>query len=76
MNRYDLQIFLIDFPGKGNEAVTKNEDNSYTIFLNARLSYEKQLEAYAHAIRHIKNGDVDKEDVDRIEFQSHNFKNT
>lgn len=71
MNRYDLQIFLIDFPGKGNEAVTKNEDDSYTIFLNARLSYEKQLEAYAHAIRHIKNGDFDKEDVGAIEMEAH-----
>lgn len=61
----------MDFPGKGNEAVTKNEDDSYTIFLNARLSYEKQLEAYAHAIRHIKNGDFEKRDVGIIETEAH-----
>lgn len=55
------------------EQVVKNKDDSYTIFLNARLSYERQLLAYWHAINHIKNGDFDKEDADTIERDAHNL---
>lgn len=67
----DIQVRLIDFPARGNETVTKNEDDSYTIFINAKLSHDRQLEAYEHAIRHIENGDFEKADVDRIEFEAH-----
>lgn len=70
MNRHDLQVFLINFPTKGNESITKNEDDTYTIFINANLSHEKQLEAYAHALRHIQNEDFSKVDVDSIENEA------
>lgn len=53
------------------EQVVKNKDDSYTIFLNARLSYERQLAAYWHAINHIKNGDFDKGNSDIIEQKAH-----
>ena len=55
------------------EQVVKNKDDSYTIFLNARLSHEKQMEAYLHAMRHIENGDFDKTDADSIELDAHNM---
>lgn len=71
MIRHDLQVVLVDFPKKGNEAVAKNEDDSYTIFLNAKLTHEKQLEAYAHALRHIENEDFEKVDVGTIEHEAH-----
>ena len=71
MTNQDVQVQFINFPEKGNEAVTKNEDDSYTIFINAKLSHERQLEAYEHAIRHIENGDFEKTDVDKIEFEAH-----
>jgi len=67
-----LEIF--DFKkNKGNEFVTKNEDGSYTIFINSRLSLYAQRLAAEHAIEHIKNGDFDKENVQEIEAMAHNI---
>lgn len=53
------------------EQITANSDGSYTIFLNARLSHERQLEAYAHALRHIQENDFEKENADQIEVEAH-----
>lgn len=53
------------------EQITANSDGSYTIFLNARLSHERQLEAYAHALRHIQNEDFNKDNADMIELAAH-----
>ena len=33
-----------------NEAITENEDNSYTIFINRNLSEAKRLKAIQHAL--------------------------
>lgn len=68
---HDIQVRLIDFPTKGNETVTKNEDDTFTIFINAKLSHEMQLEAYVHALQHIHKGDFNKEDVNQIEYDAH-----
>lgn len=67
-------VKFIDFPVKGNETVTRNEDDTYTVFINSRLSREMQLKAYMHALVHIQNGDFDKTDVDQIEYTAHNVK--
>ena len=53
------------------EHIIKNNDGSYTIILNARLSHERQLEAYEHALKHIQNGDFEKNDADKIENDAH-----
>lgn len=71
MTNHAIQVKLIDFPTKGNETVTKNDDDSYTIFINAKLSHEKQLEAYEHAMRHILGDDFSKNDIGKIEFDAH-----
>lgn len=49
------------------EQVIFNEDGSYSIFINARLNWERQMLAYQHAITHIMNGDFEKTDADEIE---------
>lgn len=68
----DVNVIVIDFKGvKGNEMITVNEDDSYTILINARLSYEGQLKAYEHALRHINDNDFQKEDVQSIEYNAH-----
>lgn len=54
-----------------NEVVTENEDGSYTIFINSRMNYEKQMRAYLHAMKHIAGDDFQKEDVQHIEYQAH-----
>lgn len=68
----DVNVVLIDFKNtKANEMVTENEDGSFTIFLNARLSNEGQLRAYQHAMKHIEENDFDRTDVQFIESKAH-----
>lgn len=62
---------LIDFPVKGREMVVSNDDGSYTILINARLSDAGRMEAYEHAMKHILNDDFNKMDVQKIESKAH-----
>lgn len=65
----DYQIILLDIPT--NEAVTVNEDGSYTIFINARLNREQQIKSYYHAMKHITGEDFEKANVQEIEALAH-----
>ena len=56
----DINIQLIDFKNsKAKETVVYNEDGSYTIFINSRISKEQQLNAYQHALNHINRSDFE-----------------
>ena len=55
----DVNVVLLNLPTNTSEAVTENPDGSYTIIINSRLSNERQLKAYEHAIKHIENNDFD-----------------
>lgn len=58
-----------------DEAVTRNEDGSYTIFINDSLSQEYKQKAYIHAIKHICNCDFEKgKNVQEAESITHNMK--
>ena len=67
----DVNTFLVNFPSPGKEMVVQNEDGSYTVLINAKLSQDGRIKAYEHALNHINNGDFDKTDVQNIEFQAH-----
>ena len=67
---FDYQVFFMDGM-KTNEAVTENEDGSYTIFINNNLCESKRIRAINHAIRHIKERDFEKTDVQEIEGHAH-----
>lgn len=54
---YNINVQILDFGNSIPATVTINDDGSFSIFLNARLSYERRLEAYLHEIRHIQNQD-------------------
>lgn len=69
----DINVQILDMDTLIPEQLVKNPDNSYTIFINARLSREAQLKAYQHALNHIKNEDFEKYDVQDIEFQAHDL---
>lgn len=56
------------------ETVTKNEDDSYTIFINAKLSLEEQQEKFLHALKHISGNDFYKKNTDEIEYHAHTDK--
>lgn len=70
----DVNVQLLNFPNSGHEMVIKNEDESYTILINAKLSRDSQIAAYQHALKHIQNGDFDREygDIQEIETTAHN----
>lgn len=72
IRKEDIFVHLINMPGSTNEAVTPNEDGSYSIFINARLSNDEQLKAYEHALKHIQKEDFSKDEVQLIEAQAHN----
>ena len=69
--KLDINTRLIDMDVLIGEQVIKNNDDSYTILLNARLSHERQLECYKHALLHINNEDFEKDNADVIEFNAH-----
>ncbi len=63
---------LYDLPTRIKGFVRKNSDETYTIVINSRISYESQLECYKHEMGHIENGDFDKDiPVDEIEAEAH-----
>ena len=45
---YNINVQILDFGNSVPAVVTINDDGSFSIFLNARLSYERRLEAYWH----------------------------
>ena len=49
-----------------------NNDDSFTIFINAKLNSEMQIKAYDHEMEHINNRDYDKMySVDMLENLRH-----
>lgn len=73
---YNINVQILDFGNSIPAVVTINDDGSFSIFLNARLTYEKRLEAYWHEIRHIQNQDFYSEmSVDELETVNEHWKN-
>jgi len=62
-----IGVYFLDMDTLVEEQVTANEDGSFSIFINARLNYERQMLAYQHALAHIMNDDFSKTDADEIE---------
>lgn len=68
----DYQIQLINFPsGKTKEAVTENEDGSYTIFIEDNLPPDERQKVFLHALKHIIGNDFSGEDIQKIEYNTH-----
>lgn len=57
----DVNVVVLDFKTcRGKEMVIPNEDGTYTILINSRLSHESRLETYKHAMHHINSNDFKK----------------
>lgn len=68
----NIQTVLTDMPVTIHSFVVSNDDGTYTIVLNSRLSQENNILAYWHELRHIYNDDYKKDlSVDTIEFDAH-----
>lgn len=63
-------VRLVDFPTCAcGGMVMLNDDGTYTILLNSRLSYEQNLKSYDHEKKHIEHNDfhrcADVRDMER-----------
>lgn len=68
----DYHVELIDFPsGKVHEAVTPNEDGTFTIFIDKKLTFEAQRERFLHALRHLFGDDFEKYSAQIAELEAH-----
>ena len=54
----DYFVKLVDFTVCScGGVILLNEDGTYTILLNSRLSHEQNADSLIHELNHIKNGD-------------------
>lgn len=58
---------VLDFGNSIRGTVIDNGNDDFTIFLNARTSFEMQQETYLHEVEHIMKNDFDKFNVGEIE---------
>lgn len=68
-----INVVLLNMEYGVHEQVSLNHDGCFTIFLNARDTFEMQRENYTHAVSHIVNGDFDRHDVQEIERNAHSL---
>lgn len=66
----DVYIHYAQIPGGVKEAVCRCP-GGYSIIIDPRQSSAGIRRSYEHAMRHIKNGDFEKFDVQRIECEAH-----
>lgn len=65
-------MYLIDLPHGVRGYTIANNDGSYSIMINARMSAEMQFETYKHEIAHIDSGDFDLcSEIDSLEHERH-----
>ncbi len=64
----DIFLYYVELPDGIDEMVTPCLDG-YTVYISSRISPERQRKAYLHALRHIRERDFEKTDVQRIEAE-------
>lgn len=67
-------IMADDMPISETEFVKKNNDDSFTIMLNAKYDQATLQDAFKHALTHIENNDWDRgdeTDLQQIEAEAH-----
>lgn len=68
----DIVTVLADLPTTVGGYTLRDHSGDYTIVLNARMSRERQLEAYRHELGHIQGDDFSSSlSVDLIEIHAH-----
>ena len=63
----DIGVYFLNMDTAVEEQVNLNEDGSFSIFINARISSDRQMIAYQHALEHILKNDFGKDYADDIE---------
>lgn len=65
-----FNINFIDMPCNVKSNVIRNEDNTYSIFINSRLNYYQQQSAFKHELKHIEHDDFNQYEVENIEVSN------
>ena len=66
----DIYDYLVDLPTAVPEMVAPCL-GGYTIYLNAKLSYQDRIKAYLHALGHVERNDWERDNVQDIEKDAH-----
>lgn len=66
----NIYLYCVNLPPNVSEMVVPCADG-YTIYIDVKLSYPEQVEAYRHAMKHITEDDWSGTDADRIEQERH-----
>ena len=70
--KHNLTIVYMSLPKNVDEAVTINEDCSYTAVIAENRCQAAQQEAYRHVLKHIENNDLeDGNIVQEVEKRCH-----
>lgn len=64
-------IKMVDMPVTVKAYTVPNNDGTYTIFINSRLSSEQQKESYSHEVEHILSDDFEAINADDAELITH-----
>lgn len=67
----DVFVYLTDLPDGIREMVVPCGDGNYTVYLSAKLDNIHRQRAYEHALKHIRDNDFQKTDVQQIEAAAH-----
>lgn len=63
----DYFVRLMKMPYGVHGCVSENDDGTYSVYINERDTYERQLRAYRHEKKHIQRNDFSRSDVREIE---------
>lgn len=66
----DIFVYYVGLPTGVREIVMPCSDG-FTIYINECLDEEGRMKAYEHALRHIRDNDWSKKDVQEIEYHAH-----
>lgn len=66
----DVYVYCVKLPFGIREMVTPCLEG-YTVYIDERLDEAHRLEAYRHALEHIRRHDFEKNDVQQIESEAH-----
>lgn len=64
-------VILLDDACGVPGSICHNSDDSYTIFIDAKLGKKEQQEVFLHEVHHVKNNDFERSNVQYIESCAH-----
>lgn len=64
-------VILLDDARGVPGSVWHNSDDTYTIFIDAKLNEIEQRKVFMHEMKHIQENDFEEDNVQEIELKAH-----